>query len=178
MKEKKEKNEFEAKLPIVFLIIVLIVIGIFVGKKFISNKGNETQNQTEKDNSSLISGDEQYAGQFDANNMENAKIVEGSKVNTSSNLLKEREVSGLKLTDIDLKAQDGISNFTATVTNDKDTDFEGGVGTITFVDKNGSRIEELQVNIPRIKAGNKSNINTGTTSDITNSYDFKIDLSE
>ena len=176
MKEKKEKNEFEAKLPIVFLIIVLIIIGIFVGKKLISNRGNETQNQTEKDNLSLILGNEQYAGQFDANNMENAKIIEGSKVNTSSNLLKEREVSGLKLTDIDLKAQDGISNFTATVINDKD--FEGGVGTITFVDKNGSRIEELQVNIPRIKAGNKSNINTGTTSDITNAYDFKIDLSE
>ena len=46
MKEKKEKNEFEAKLPIVFLIIVLIIIGIFVGKKLISNRGNETQNQT------------------------------------------------------------------------------------------------------------------------------------
>ena len=82
------------------------------------------------------------------------------------------------MTDIDLKAQDGISNFTATVINDKDTDFEGGVGTITFVDKDGNRIEELQVNIPKIKAGNKSNINAGTTSDITNVYDFKIDLSQ
>lgn len=174
----KEKSKFKVKIPIVFLIIVLIIIGIFVGKKLISNRGNETQNQTEKDNLSLILGNEQYAGQFDANNMENAKIIEGSKVNTSSNLLKEREVSGLKLTDIELKAQDGISNFKATVINDKDTDFEGGVGTITFVDKDGNRIEELQVNIPKIKAGNKSNINTGTTSDITNAYDFKIDVSE
>lgn len=93
----KEKSKFKVKIPIVFLIIVLIIIGIFVGKKLISNRGNETQNQTEKDNLSLILGNEQYAGQFDANNMENAKIIEGSKVNTSSNLLKEREVSGLKL---------------------------------------------------------------------------------
>ena len=111
------------------------------------------------------------------NNTENAKIENGVKQNTSENILKDRNLNGIAITEIKLSAQqEGLSYFTATVQNNTSKDFKGGVAKITFTNKDGSVYAELEVYIPEMKAGAKNSIDAATTSDIANAYDFSIEL--
>jgi hypothetical protein len=110
------------------------------------------------------------------NNTENAKIENGIKQNTSENILKDREIEGIKITDIKLEAQEGLSHFTATVKNDTSKNFDGGVAKITFTNKDGSIYAELEVYIPEMTQGGVNAIDAATTSDIINAYNFNIKL--
>ena len=59
------------------------------------------------------------------NNTENAKVEEGIKENTSKKLLEEKEYKGLKIKNIELKAEGGISKLTATIENKSGEDYSG-----------------------------------------------------
>ena len=110
------------------------------------------------------------------NNTENAKIENGVKENTSENISKDRKLGNLSITDIKLSAQDGVTSFTATVKNDSNKDFAGGIVKISFTNKDGSNYAELEAYIPEIVAGGTNAINAGTTADIANAYDFTMEL--
>lgn len=169
MKDKKVKRKFNKKI-IIFLVIILIVIlaivGMVISKQNTDNKQPEQQQETEQDSLSLI----------DMKNTENAKIENGVKENTSENISKDRKLENLSITDIKLVAQDGVTAFTATVKNDSEKVFAGGIVKITFTNKDGSKYAELEASIPEIVAGGTNAINAGTTADIANAYDFTIEL--
>ncbi len=162
MKKNKQKNIIW--LVLLLLLIVIIVVGIIVYKN--KNKQPEKQQEIEKDELSLI----------DMNNTENAKVENGIKENTSENVLRDRKIENLSVTEIKLSAQDGVTSFIATVKNDSNQDFEGGIVKILFTNKDGSNYAELEAYIPEIIAGGTNSINAGTTADIANAYDFTIEL--
>lgn len=168
MKEKQKIKKSNSK-GIILLIAIIIIAIIVVGTIIYQNNKNtqqEQQQETEQDSLSLI----------DMNNTENAKIESGVKENTSENISKDRKLGNLSITDIKLSAQDGVTSFTATVKNDSNKDFAGGIVKISFTNKDGSNYAELEAYIPEIVAGGTNAINAGTTADIANAYDFTIEL--
>ena len=168
MKEKQKIKKSKSK-EIILLIAIIIIAIIVVGTIIYQNNKNtqqEQQQETEQDSLSLI----------DMNNTENAKIESGVKENTSENISKDRKLGNLSITDIKLSAQDGVTSFTATVKNDSNKDFAGGIVKISFTNKDGSNYAELEAYIPEIVAGGTNAINAGTTADIANAYDFTMEL--
>ena len=168
MKEKQKIKKSNSK-GIILLIAIIIIAIIVVGTIIYQNNKNtqqEQQQETEQDSLSLI----------DMNNTENAKIENGVKENTSENIAKDRKLGNLSITDIKLSAQDGVTSFTATVKNDSNKDFAGGIVKISFTNKDGSNYAELEAYIPEIVAGGTNAINAGTTADIANAYDFTMEL--
>ena len=168
MKEKQKIRKSNSK-GIILLIAIIIIAIIVVGTIIYQNNKNtqqEQQQETEQDSLSLI----------DMNNTENAKIESGVKENTSENISKDRKLGNLSITDIKLSAQDGVTSFTATVKNDSNKDFAGGIVKISFTNKDGSNYAELEAYIPEIVAGGTNAINAGTTADIANAYDFTMEL--
>ena len=168
MKEKQKIKKSNSK-GIILLIAIIIIAIIVVGTIIYQNNKNtqqEQQQETEQDSLSLI----------DMNNTENAKIERGVKENTSENISKDRKLGNLSITDIKLSAQDGVTSFTATVKNDSNKDFAGGIVKISFTNKDGSNYAELEAYIPEIVAGGTNAINAGTTADIANAYDFTMEL--
>lgn len=155
------------------LIIILIIIGVVVIKNINTTKKQNNENKelyNEEESNTPVPA-------IDMNNTENAKIEDGVKQNTSENILKDRNLNGISITEIQLNAaQDGLSHFTATVQNNTSNDFSGGVAKITFTNQDGSLYAELEVYIPEMKAGTTNAIDAATTADIANAYDFSIEL--
>ena len=169
----KKNKKINFKIIITLLVIIAIIIaGIIIYK---NNKKTE-QEQGKRQEETTQQEQTEQIGLIDMNNTENAKIENGVKQNTSENILKDRDLNGIAITEIQLNAQEGISHFTATVKNNTATDFAGGVAKITFTNKDGSVYAEMEVYIPEIKVGATNAIDASTTADIANAYDFNIEL--
>ena len=169
-KRKKVKFNLRNVIIVVAIIIVIVLVVALINRNKQNNEG-ETQGEA-----TGVEQQDQNAGLIDMTATDNAKVENGVKTNTSSDLAKEKTVENLTLTDIQLMAENGISNFTATVKNNAKTDFAGGVATVIFTNQDGSTYAQLDVYIPEIKAGETNSINASTTADIINAYDFTIEL--
>lgn len=171
MNKENKKIKFNI---ILFLILIatIIVIGVVVSIKLIHKK--ERPEQTQEGEIQV-----ENIGLIDMSNRENAKIEEKKKINNSESLSKDKEISNLdslKLTNIQLLAENGVSTFSATITNTSNKDFKEQYALLQFVDKNGEEYTELDVFIPKLKAGKSELISSSTSSDIINAYDFTIKL--
>ena len=165
---KNKKVNFKI-IAIVISIFIIIILGVILYKNKTKTKQEQNENQQE-------TTEQERIGLIDMNNTENAKIENGIKQNTSQNILKDRNLNGIEITEIQLNAQEGISHFTATVKNNTSKDFAGGVAKITFTNKDGSTYAELEVYIPEMKTEATNSIDASTTADIANAYNFSIEL--
>lgn len=166
----KKNTKINWKIIIILLVIIAIIIaGIII------YKNNQKTKQEQPENKEEVVQQEQI-GLIDMSNTENAKIENGIKRNISENILKERDLNGISITEIQLYAQEGLSHFTATVQNNTSKDFAGGVAKIIFTNQDGSVYAELEVYIPEMKTGATNAIDAATTADIANAYDFSIEL--
>ena len=165
---KNKKVNFKI-IAIVIAIFIIIILGAILYKNKTKTKQEQNENQQE-------TTEQERIGLIDMNNTENAKIENGIKQNTSENILKDRNLNGIEITEIQLNAQEGISHFTATVKNNTSKDFAGGVAKITFTNKDGSTYAELEVYIPEMKTEATNSIDASTTADIANAYNFSIEL--
>lgn len=109
------------------------------------------------------------------NNTKNVDIIDNEKVNNSQALITEKEYKGMKISGINLSTSNGVTNFTAAVENNTENDYEGEIVTLVFLNEDGSEYGRLDASIPRVKKGEVTEISAGTTSDLTNAYDFKIE---
>lgn len=165
---KNQKVNFKI-IAIVIAIFIIIILGVILYKNKTKTKQEQNENQQE-------TTEQERIGLIDMNNTENAKIENGIKQNTSENILKDRNLNGIEITEIQLNAQEGISHFTATVKNNTSKDFAGGVAKITFTNKDGNTYAELEVYIPEMKTEATNSIDASTTADIANAYNFSIEL--
>ena len=171
---KKNKKINFKNIIALLVIIAIITVGIIIYKN--SKKEEQGQEQEKIQEETAQQESTKQIELIDMNNTENAKIENGIKQNTSKNILKDRDLNGISITEIQLNAQEGLSHFTATVKNNTATDFAGGVAKITFTNKDGSVYAEMEVYIPEIKVGATNAIDASTTADIANAYDFNIEL--
>lgn len=168
-KEKVKSKKINYKIKLLTLLVIVAGIVIIISK----NKPNSEQKENKETH--LEETEYNYV-LIDMNNTDNAQIVEGIKENTSPNVSKDRIVDGIEITDIKLSAENGISNFTATVKNDTGKDFVGGIATIEFINNDGKKYASIDIYIPEVRNGEINLINAATTADITNAYDFTITL--
>lgn len=167
-KETKETmvNNFGKAKVVLIVIIAIIVVAIIATIIYFAVKNNkETDEQNSQKENSLI----------DMNNTENAEIIEGNKQNTSEALVQNKVYEGMTITGINLSVYNGMSSFTATVENTSEKDYEGGIVVLIFTNQDGSEYARLEASIPEVKKGESTFIDAGTTSDITNAYDFRIE---
>ena len=136
----------------ILIIVGIIIIAVLVNVK---NKTNERRAQE--------------------NQEENVQLLEdGTKLNTSSKLNTDKELDGLKISDIQLTNQNGQTVLLANVTNQSQTATEVTLVDIIILDKNGEELTTLTGVISPLKPGGSTQLNTGVTSDYANAYDFQI----
>lgn len=178
-KTTKSKKKKLSKMPFFYIAVLLIAVIITVCLVVRNNqiKGEEEakseQNTTENSEEEQIVLPEQTL--IDFNNTENAKVENSVKENTSSKLAEPKTFLGLTFKDIKLKAEGGITRLTATVENNSSQRYDGGDIVAIFTNKDGSEYARLKGSLPEIEPGDTNGLDAGTTSDITNAYDFRIE---
>ena len=171
-------NKFKKRRLILILIIIVlaVIIGIAVYLNSKNKKIEQTENQNEVEEQQKIENNE--LSLIDMKNTENAKVEKGKKENISDKLLENKKYNGLEIKNIQLVAENGTSEFTAEIQNNTGKDYASEIVKIIFVKQDGSEYATLDTMLPTIKSGKSKQISAGTTSDIINAYDFKIETAE
>ena len=157
--KKKEK-----RMILILLVILVIAIVIFVvsknAKKENNSNGNESTTQQE--------------------NTEPEEFVQvqedGTKLNTSTELKKEKQVGNYKFENMQLTTQDNQTVLLADVTNTGSNKTDIQLVDVTLLDKDGNEIITVGGIISQLEPGEKTQFNTSMTLDYANTYDFKITL--
>ena len=165
---EKQKKESKTILIVVVAILILMVIGVICYQKIASHETKEPINTTEETS-------ENNAPLIDMTKTENVKIVDGEKENVSQALKKEKSFNNMTVKNIELKTENGVTQFTATVENNSGKDYEGGSVTIIFMNEDGTELGRTTTELPSIANGKSNTINSGTTEDFANAYDLKIE---
>ena len=175
---KKEKTNKGIPIYRIIILIAVILIIVLIGYMVNKNKGQEGTSKNNQQQTSEQGEQVSEVSLIDMNNTENAKVEEGIKENTSKKLLEEKEYKGLKIKNIELKAEGGISKLTATIENKSGEDYNGEKVNIVFENKDGTEYARLEAVIPAVDNQKTNEIDAGTTADIANAYDFKIEPAE
>lgn len=102
-------------------------------------------------------------------------LEDGTKLNNSTELNKEREYKGLKISNIQLTEKNGMTVLLANVENVSGKDINDFTDIdITFYDKDKNKIETIEGLIIPLKAGGKTQLNASVTFDYSNAYTFEI----
>ena len=101
-------------------------------------------------------------------------LADGSKLNTSEELKKDKKLNGLELSNIQLKEKGGITTLLADVTNTTNTAVQEKIIKIDILDRQGQIITTIKGPIDGIPAGGTVKLNTSVTADVSNAYNFRI----
>ena len=155
--KKKEK-----RMILILLVVLVIAIIIFAISKY-SNKGNKgEENNTAEENTAV----EEFV-EF---------LEDGTKLNTSEQLSKTKQVGPYKFENMQLTEQGSQTVLLADVTNTSSSATDMKLVDVTLLDKEGKEIITVGGTIPPLQPGTKTQFNTSMTLDYANTYDFKITL--
>ena len=157
--KKKEK-----RMILILLVILIIAIVIFVVSKNTNKKINTNENTSTTQ----------------LENTEPEEFVQvqedGTKLNTSTELNKEKQVGNYKFENMQLTTQDNQTVLLADVTNTGSNKTDIQLVDVTLLDKDGNEIITVGGIISQLDPGEKTQFNTSMTLDYANTYDFKITL--
>ena len=168
MKKEKGKNLFLkiVLIAIIVGIIVFIIMNIVKSKKSKEGVGQNYQNQN----------DESQQVEENAVKEEFVQLTDdGMKVNVGSKITDDKEVNGLKFTNVQLTEKDNQSTLLADVENATGKELKDYTNLdITFLTKDGEEIVTIKGILTPLKSGEKTQLNAGLTQDVANAYDIKI----
>lgn len=157
--KKKEK-----RMILVLIAILIVVIVIFVTTR--DRKDSPTN--TAKGNSSI--------SQTQA--AENYEVLEnGTKLNNSKKLNSTKTFDDIKVTDIQLKEKDNVTEILATITNTSSSDKDGYLADISLLDKEGNEIGKISdIYIQPLKAKESAQLSANGIfgNEYVNAYDLTI----
>ena len=157
--KKKEK-----RMILILLVILIIAIVIFVVSKNTNKKINTNENTSTTQ----------------LENTEPEEFVQvqedGTKLNTSTELNKEKQVGNYKFENMQLTTQDNQTVLLADVTNTGSNKTDIQLVDVTLLDKDGNETITVGGIISQLEPGEKTQFNTSMTLDYANTYDFKITL--
>lgn len=159
MKENQEKGITAIALVVIALIAIMLII-IMVN----------TLRKKEPENVGPVQGEEQGIEQEEYVQI----LQDGSKLNKSEELLKEKKLDELEISNIQLKETGGITTLLADVKNNTNHEIQERDVTIEVLDKQGNVITRLNGVIDTVGAGEKVQLNMSVTGDVANAYDFRI----
>ena len=157
--KKKEK-----RMILILLVILIIAIVIFVVSKNLNkeSKTNENGSTTQQENTEP----EEFV----------QVLEDGTKLNTSTELKKEKQLGNYKFENMQLTTQDNQTVLLADVTNTGSNKTDIQLVDVTLLDKDGNEIITVGGIISQLEPGEKTQFNTSMTLDYANTYDFKITL--
>ncbi len=154
--KKQEKRMILILLAVLAIVIIALVINKNAKKENKENKA-ETANNT-------------VAEEF-------VQVLEdGTKLNTSEQLNKTKQVGAYKFENMQLTEQGSQTVLLADVTNTSSSATNMQLLDVTLLDKNGKEIVTIGGIISPLQPGAKTQFNTSMTLDYANTYDFKITL--
>ena len=153
--KKKEK-----RMILILLVVLIIAIIAFVINKN-SNKNKENENTAEENNTT-----EEFV----------QVLEDGTKLNTSEQLSKTKQVGAYKFENMQLTEQGSQTVLLADVTNTSSSATDLQLVDVTLLDKEGKEIITVGGIISPLQPGAKTQFNTSMTLDYANTYDFKITL--
>ena len=162
-KETKVVNQEKGITAIALVVITLIAIMLII---IMVN----TFRKKEPENVGPVQGEEQGIEQEEYVQI----LQDGSKLNKSEELLKEKKLDELEISNIQLKETGGITTLLADVKNNTNHEIQERNITIEVLDKQGNVITSLNGTIDTVGAGEKVQLNMSVTGDVANAYDFKI----
>lgn len=157
----KKKKLIIIGASIILVLALLIVIFVLSSKKV---KLDE------------IPEEERYDGFIDLMNLENSKVKDNVKYNTSKKLKSEHKYELYSFSDAKLYSKDGGSYFEFIITNlAYDREAICYNVHIRFLDSEGNIIHRASFDIPNIKIGESEKIVIDEIAlDIVNAYDYEV----
>ena len=150
----------EKRMILILLVVLIIAIVIFaISKNSNKNKGNE--NTAEENNTT-----EEFV----------QVLEDGTKLNTSEQLSKTKQVGNYKFENMQLTEQGSQTVLLADVTNTGSTATDIQLVDVTLLDKEGKEIITIGGIIAPLQPGASTQFNSSMTLDYANTYDFKITL--
>ncbi len=161
----------------ILIIIIIIILSLIAGGIYILSNKNKQSKETENivDSEESVEDEELKYTLIDMNNTENVKIEGKVKENISVPLLTEKNILGLRIFNIRLVAEKGVTRFTADVENVGQEDFKERPIEIIFKNQDGTEYGRLDGHLVDIKIGETNKIDASTSIDLTNAYDFTIE---
>ena len=161
---KTKSNQRGITLVALVLIIVGVVLlgGILLSFVFKKEGAPNNKQTVGADNQEQIDNEFVY------------EMEDGSKLNVSKEMQKEKRVGNLKISNIQLKETNGITTLLAEVENTGKEESKEKVLQIEVIDKNGKEIITIRCPIDSVKTGEKVQLNTSITANIANAYDFRV----
>lgn len=168
MKKEKEKNLFLKIVLIAIIVGIIVFIIMNIVKSKNTKEGVGQNNQKQNSESQQVEENavkEEFVQQTD----------DGTKVNVGSKITDDKDVNGLKFTNVQLTEKNNQSTLLADVENATGKDLTDYTNLdITFLTKDGQEIITVKGILPPLKSGDKTQFNTGLTQDVANAYDIKI----
>lgn len=147
-------------------LIMGLLILLFIVILIVKPKKNKTENTNE--NNDVVITDE----------VEEEKYVDvlndGTKLNTSDKLKKDKVVDGLSFTNIQLTNNNGQTVLLADVTNTTEKKSALTLVDIIILDENGNELGKVGGIVSPLDPNEKTQFNTSMTRDYSNAYDFKV----
>lgn len=154
--KKQEKRMILILLAVLAIVIIALVINKNAKKENKENKA-ETANNTVTEEFVQV-------------------LEDGTKLNTSEQLNKTKQVGAYKFENMQLTEQGNQTVLLADVTNTSSSATNMQLLDVTLLDKNGKEIVTIGGIISPLQPGAKTQFNTSMTLDYANTYDFKIEL--
>lgn len=151
MKKSEKKMVLILALIAIAIIVVLIVVR--------NNQKPEIANDGE-----AINKAEEFV----------TRLEDGTRVNTSKKLHETKKFEGLEISDLQVTENGNLSIILATVKNTSSTATQDMPITMKFIDKQGNEITTTHGYIGALQPGEETQLNTSTTFDYANAYDFII----
>lgn len=149
----------DKKKLLILLAIVVIIIAIVMVK---------SNNSSKEDN--------QEAEKIELSDIDYVVTDDGTKVNNSETLKSEKNLNGLKISNIQLTTDpDGKTTLLADVENTTSSATTTKFVKISILDKSGTVLAEVDGMIVALEAGETTQLNVGTSADYANAYDFEIE---
>ena len=168
-------KDSEKKMIIILIIIavvVIIVLNIFA-------KAN-TKPQNEQTNTGTIIGNVTGEEQKNETQREEKKdeyvqvLQDGSKLNISDNIAKDKILDGLVISNIQLKAEGKTTRLLADIENKTGETTKDKMVKIEVLEKSGKIIASVRGFIDPIEARGKGKLNVYIPADVSNAYDIRI----
>ena len=168
MKKEKGKNLFLKIVLIAIIVGIIVFIIMNIVKSKNAKEGVGQNNQKQNSESQQVGENvvkEEFVQQTD----------DGTKVNVGSKITDDKDVNGLKFTNVQLTEKNNQSTLLADVENATGKNLTDYTNLdITFLTKDGQEIITVKGILPPLKSGDKTQFNTGLTQDVANAYDIKI----
>ena len=152
-----KKNEVKMVLLLVIIVVIIIAIMYFLIN---GNKDNKVETNEEGNSS------QEYV----------TTLEDGTKINTSEGVNKEKRFEGLTIKNIQLTNRDNKTELVADIENTSKTDKEAMLIDIILYNKEGKEIGKIGGRISPIKAGETKQFSTTAMKDYSDIYDFEFKL--